>query len=154
LKALQHASGAQLEKLRRSYWANVERETGVDQLTSVIIDKLPLNAFALLHINKLFPGAKIVVALRDPRDCVFSSYQQKFRINPATYQLLRLDSAASLYDQVMNIIMGVHAAQAFAMHFIRYEEVIENFAQAVGALIDFLELEWEDAFSIIKYADP
>lgn len=144
LKALERASAAQLGKLRRSYWANVERETGATQRTSVIIDKLPLNAFALLHINRIFPGAKIVVALRDPRDCVFSSYQQTFRINPATFQLLRLDSAASLYDQVMSIIMGVYETNAFAMHFIRYEEVIENFAQEVGALIDFLELEWED----------
>jgi hypothetical protein len=44
----------------------------------------------------------------------------------------------------MNIIVGVYEAKAFAMHFIRYESVIENFAQEVGALIDFLELEWED----------
>jgi tetratricopeptide (TPR) repeat protein len=145
LKALQHASEAKLQKLRRSYWANVKREIGANKLPPIVVDKLPLNSFALLHINKIFPGAKIIVALRDPRDCVFSGYQQKFGMNPAMFQLLKLDTGASFYDQVMNVITGVHDAETFAMHFTRYEKVIENFADEVRALIDFLELEWEDS---------
>jgi hypothetical protein len=134
-----------LQKLRRSYWANVKRELGASPPTPVIVDKLPLNAFALLHINKLFPGARIVVALRDPRDCVFSGFQHTFRINPATYQLLRLDTAARFYEQVMNVIVGVRDTVAFPMHFVRYESVIENFEDEVNALIQFLGLDWENA---------
>jgi tetratricopeptide (TPR) repeat protein len=145
LKALQNASERQLDGLRRSYWAKVKREVAPGKLPTSVIDKLPLNIFALLHINKLFPGAKIVVALRDPRDCVFSGFQQKFGMNAAMFQLLKLETATAFYDQVMNIVASVADAEAFAMHFIRYEKVIENFRDEVGALIGFLGLEWEDA---------
>lgn len=145
LKALEHASQSELHKLRRSYWANVNRELGANKSTAIIVDKLPLNAFALLHINKLFPGAKIITALRDPRDCVFSCYQQRFGMNPAMFEMLNLDTAVSFYNQVMRVITGVRDADAFAMHFIGYEKVVENFSEEVKALIDFLELEWEDA---------
>ncbi|MBT8048314.1 MAG: tetratricopeptide repeat protein [Xanthomonadales bacterium] len=149
LNALKNASEAKLRRLRSSYWANVKRETGANKLSPIVVDKLPLNVFALLHINKIFPGAKIIVALRDPRDCVFSSYQQKFGMNAAMFQMLKLHTAAVFYDQVMNIIMGIDAAQAFSMHFIKYEEVIKNFRREVQRLVDFLDLEWED--SLLEY---
>jgi len=144
LEALQQASEAKLDQLRRSYWANVKRELGANKLPPVVVDKLPLNVFALLHINRMFPGAKIIVALRDPRDCVFSSYQQKFGMNAAMFQLLKLDTAAAFYGQVMNIVEAVRQAEAFSMHFVRYEKVIEDFTGEVTALTDFLEMEWED----------
>lgn len=145
LQALQHAGEDRLQRLRRVYRGNLKKELGSRKPTPVIVDKLPLNAFALLHINKLFPEARIIVALRDPRDCVFSGFQHTFRINPATFQLLRLDTAVAFYDQVMNVVSGVHDAAAFAMHFVRYETVIENFEDEVGRLVQFLGLAWEDA---------
>jgi Tfp pilus assembly protein PilF len=145
LGALMRAGEGELEKLRRSYWARVKQELAPNKLPPVVVDKLPLNAFALLHINRMFPGAKIIVALRDPRDCVFSSFQHTFRINPATFQLLKLETAVAFYDQVMNVIAGAHDAQALAMHFIRYEKVVDGFETEVRALIDFLGLGWEQA---------
>ena len=145
LSALMRAGKGELEKLRRSYWARVKQELASNTLPPVIVDKLPLNAFALLHINRMFPGAKIIVALRDPRDSVFSSFQHTFRINPATFQLLKLETAVSFYDQVMNVIAGAHDAQALAMHFTRYEKVVDDFETEVGALIEFLRLDWEHA---------
>lgn len=144
LTALKNISEPEVKKLRRYYWANVNRELGTTKPADVIVDKLPLNAVALLHINRIFPSARIITALRDPRDCVFSCYQQRFGMNPAMFQLLDLDTAASYYDQVMRVITGVHDAGVFAMHFVRYEQVVENFASEVNALIEFLGLPWED----------
>jgi len=145
LRALQRAGRGELEKLRRSYWARVKQELAPNKLPPVVVDKLPLNAFALLHINRMFPGAKIIVALRDPRAAVFSSFQHIFRMNPATFQLLKLETAVSFYDQVMTVIAGAHDAQAMAMHFTRYENVVEDFETKVRALIGFLGLDWEQS---------
>ncbi|HSM68656.1 MAG TPA: sulfotransferase [Xanthomonadales bacterium] len=145
LGALQRAGEGELEKLRRSYWARVKQEMASNRLPPVVVDKLPLNAFALLHINRMFPNARIIVSLRDPRDCVFSSFQHTFRINSATFQLLKLETAVSFYDQVMSVIAGVHDAQALAMHFVRYENVVDDFETEVRALIEFLGLDWEHA---------
>jgi len=145
LRELENASDAELNKLRQKYWNNVNREITTNKSAPVIIDKLPLNAVALLYIFKLFPGAKIITALRDPRDCVFSCYQQRFGMNQAMFQFLDLKTAAAYYDQVMNVVAKIRDADALPMHFISYEKVIGNFAEEVKALTGFLGLEWEDA---------
>lgn len=145
LGALENAGEAELDRLRQSYWERVNREIDPQSSTPVIVDKLPLNAVALLHISRLFPDAKIITALREPRDSVFSCYQQRFGMNLAMFQMLKLETAASYYDQVMSVVTAVDEASFFPMHFIRYENVIGNFKEEVKAMIDFLGLEWEDA---------
>lgn len=145
LSELLNANDSEIKKLRQKYWGCVNREIDTHKAGPVIVDKLPLNAASLLHIYKLFPNAKIIVALRDPRDCVFSSYQQRFGLNPAMFQMLNLDTAVTYYDQVMNIIVKMRDAGALPMHFVRYEQVVGNFAGEVRALTDFLDLEWEDS---------
>lgn len=144
LSALEQAGEPELDKFRRAYWAGINREIGADRSHPVIIDKLPLNAVALLHISRLFPQAKIIAALRDPRDCVFSCYQQRFGMNPAMFQLLKLETAVAYYDRVMSVISQADLTGAFNMHFVRYEQVIENFDGEVKALTEFLGLEWEE----------
>lgn len=146
LNELEHATEAELDTLREKYLENLHGQIPTNKLTRIVVDKLPLNAIALLHIFKLFPKARIIVALRDPRDTVLSCYQQKFDMNLAMFQFLNLDTAVSYYNQVMNVIVKMCDARALPMHFIRYENVVENFAGEVKALADFLDLEWEDAF--------
>jgi len=145
LKELDKANDSELKKLRHKYWRNLDRETDRLKMMPVIIDKYPLNAVSLLHIYKLFPNAKIIVALRDPRDCVFSCYQQRFGLNPAMFQLLNLDTAVTYYDQVMNIIIKMRDTGVLPMHFVRYEQIVEDFAGEMRALTDFLGLGWEDS---------
>jgi tetratricopeptide (TPR) repeat protein len=145
LSDLLKANDSELKKLRQKYWRRVDLEINRRKSGSIIVDKLPLNAVSLLHIYKLFPNAKIIIALRDPRDCVFSCYQQRFGMNPAMFQMLNLDTAVTYYDQVMNVITKMRDAKALAFHFIRYEQVVENFEDEVRTLTNFLELEWEDA---------
>ena len=150
LGALENAGEVELESLRQKYWENVALEPGFEQGTRLVVDKLPLNSVALLHISKLFPGAKVIVALRDPRDCVFSCYQQTFGLSQAMFQFLSLESAAVYYDKVMSVISRIEGSGAFPMHFVRYERVIENFNGETGDLVHFLGLEWED--SLHEYA--
>jgi hypothetical protein len=51
----------------------------------------------------------------------------------------------------MNVIVKIRDAGAFPMHFIRYEQVVQNYAEEVRALTKFLDLEWED--SLFEYQD-
>lgn len=145
LSELNKATDAELKKLRSKYWTKLNQEVDTKKPGPIVVDKYPLNAISLLHIYKLFPNAKIIVALRDPRDCVFSCYQQRFGINPAMFQMLDLDTAVAYYDQVMRLISKVRDTKVLQMHFIRYENVVGNFEDEVRALTDFLDLEWEDA---------
>lgn len=149
LRELQSAEAKELGDLRRNYWERVKAELDNNISGQIVIDKQPLNAIALLHVARLFPGAKILVALRDPRDCVFSCFQQRFGMSQAMFQFLQLDTAVSYYGKVMNIVTAMRDAGALPIHFVRYERVISDFREEVGDMIEFLDLEWED--SLLDY---
>lgn len=138
-------SADDIARLRASYWQHVETGLSGRAIGPVFIDKLPLNAIYLPLIHRLFPNAKIILALRDPRDVLLSCFQQRFGMNTAMYQLLRLDSAASYYDAVMTLVATSRAKLPLTLHPIRYEDVIGDFDREVNALLAFLGLDWNDA---------
>ena len=71
-----------LQEARDLFWQDAARL--VDLPThAVLIDKLPLNIVDLGLANLLFSDAKVVVALRDPRDVCLSCFMQNFgRVTP------------------------------------------------------------------------
>ena len=144
LKGLASMPDAEVERFRKLYWAQVQTGLFGAALKAAFVDKLPLNAVLLPLIYRLFPSAKIVLALRDPRDCVLSCFQQRFGMNSAMYQLLRLDTAVSYYDGVMGLVGACRAKLPLQVHEVRYEEVTRNFDATVVDLLRFLDLEWDD----------
>ena len=80
-------ANAELQALREQYWREV-REGGADVGGKVFVDKHPLHSLKLPLIARLFPNAKILFAIRDPRDVVLSGYRRRFAMNPAMFQLL------------------------------------------------------------------
>jgi hypothetical protein len=66
------------DQLREGYWelvrAKIARKPGTQ-----LVDKNPLNMLWLPLIHRLFPNARYILALRDPRDVLLSNYFQNFR---------------------------------------------------------------------------
>lgn len=151
ISLLAHLSDAEVERFRALYWQRVQQGLLGSVRKRVFVDKLPLNAVLLPLIYRLFPTAKIVLALRDPRDAVLSCFQQRFGMNAAMYQLLRLDTAATYYDAVMGLVGACRSAFPLCVHEVKYEAVIADFDGAVRGLLDFLELGWDDA--VHNYAE-
>ncbi len=137
-------SDAEIEALRERYWQRVRSSGFVEQPARVFIDKQPLNAVLLPLIYRLFPSARIILAIRDPRDVVLSCYQQRFGMNAAMYQLLRLDSATAYYDAVMRLISICRARFPLRYHVVRYEDVVAKFELTLSDTLAFLGLEWEE----------
>jgi hypothetical protein len=133
----------ELSHLRADYWRKV-REYGVEPAGKVFIDKLPLNTIKLPLIAKLFPKARILFALRDPRDVVLSCFRQHFDINAAMFELLSLESAAALYDRVMTIGTLAEEKLPLAVHRLRYEDLVEDFDGQTRAVCDFVGLQWSE----------
>lgn len=138
-------SDNEIERLRALYWQQVHAGLSGAAIRDVFVDKLPLNAIYLPMIYRLFPSAKIVFAVRDPRDVVLSCFQQRFGMNPAMFQLLRLDSAAAYYDAVMKLVQVSRATLPLNVQEVRYESVVGDFDATVRALLAFLGLAWDDA---------
>ncbi|HEY2684318.1 MAG TPA: sulfotransferase [Steroidobacteraceae bacterium] len=140
LEALARAGDAELETLRASYW-DAARRGGATLSGKVFIDKYPLNTLKLALIAKLFPRAKILFAVRDPRDVVLSCFRRRFKMNPAMFELLTLRGAAAFYDAVM--AFGATAREVLPLNCleVRYEQLVEDFEPKMRAVCDFLAIE-------------
>jgi len=129
---------------RAAYWAAVSA-AGATADRAVFVDKLPLNIVFLPAIRRLFPSARVIVALRDPRDVLLSCFQQRFVPNEAMAQLLDLHSAAAYFDVVMTLLETCRSRLGMSLHVVRYEDVVNDLEAEARRLCSFLELPFDDA---------
>jgi len=134
----------EIERLRELYWQRVRSGCPEGPAARVFVDKQPMNAVLLPLIHRLFPAARILLAVRDPRDVVLSCYQQRFRLNVAMYQLLRLDTAAAYYDAVMGLVAASCRKLPLRLQAVKYEDIVARFEPTVRSVLEFLELEWHE----------
>lgn len=109
-----------------------------------IVDKNPLATNSLPLIRKLFPGGKVVVALRHPCDVVLSCYATNFKLNDGMANFLRLETAAELYDLTFSYLERVRELLPMPIHMVKYEDVVADPQAQLRAVIDFLGLEWDE----------
>ncbi|CCQ73959.1 tetratricopeptide repeat-containing sulfotransferase family protein [Magnetospira sp. QH-2] len=136
----------EIRTLRDLYFERLE--TFRDEAGDVphIVDKMPLNMVEAGLICRLFPKARFILALRHPCDCVLSCFMQNFKQNDAMANFRELESAATLYDRVFGLWSRYEALFDPAVYTIRYEDLVDDFEGTLGPLVDFLGLEWTDAF--------
>ncbi|MGO9933194.1 MAG: sulfotransferase [Steroidobacteraceae bacterium] len=139
--ALARADESELRTLRAAYWERV-RMAGIDAAGKLFVDKYPLNTLKLPLIARLFPQAKVLFAIRDPRDVVLSCFRRRFKMNPAMYELLTLPGAAAFYDAVMGFAARLRPLLGRQWREVRYETLVTDLAQETRAICDFLGLEW------------
>lgn len=140
-----------VETLRGKYWARVEQALGRAPARPMFVDKMPMNIVALPLIRLLFPDAKVLLILRDPRDVVISCFKQRFAPNPATVQFLRLGRCVAYYDVVMRLLETARAHLGLDMHTVRYEALAQDYRPVVTNALQHLGLDWDDA--IERYAE-
>ncbi|HET7084035.1 MAG TPA: sulfotransferase [Rhizomicrobium sp.] len=143
LDRLAGLSGAGLEPWRQAYWKRVA-EAGLSPSKPVFLDKMPLNAVVLPLIAKLFPGAKILFALRDPRDVVLSCFRRRFAMNAGMYEFTGLETAAAYYGAVMRLMRIYRDKLSLDLFVARHESLLADFDAEAGRLCDFLGLEFRD----------
>ncbi len=140
LAQMGHLEDEEVRAVRRAYW----RHAGKPR-SRIVVDKLPLNIVVLPLIKAVFPDARVIVALRDPRDVILSCYQQRFGMNVAMAQLLELPSAAAYYDAVMTLLEVCRQRLDLALHEVRYERVVESLEDEARGLCDFLGAPFDQA---------
>ena len=139
--ALARADEAALNSLREAYWRRV-RGAGVEVAGKVFVDKHPLNTLKLPLIAKLFPQAKILFAVRDPRDVVLSCFRRRFQMNPSMYEFLTLPGAAAFYTAVMQFAFTAKSVLNLDWHEVRYERLIADFESEMRRICDYVGLDW------------
>jgi len=132
-------------QLRRAYWAKVKEDLPELRSKETLVDKFPLNLIDLPFVRALFPEAKIIIALRDPRDVCLSNFMQNFRLNKAMIHMLSLERAATFYRDVMNSALLFREGLPGPFHTVRYEDVVADFEPTIRSILEFLELPWDPA---------
>jgi tetratricopeptide (TPR) repeat protein len=140
----------EIERHRARFWQNVQA-LGISVREKLLVEQTPLNTLHLPVIAKLFPEAKIVFALRDPRDVVLSCFRRLFVLNDYVYEFLTLQGSAQFYDETMKLAQLFRERLPLSLSDIRNEDLVADFEGQARALCGFLGLEWED--SMRKFAD-
>jgi len=144
LARLPRASEAEIARLRAAYWSRVV-ETGIQIGTRILVDKHPLNTLKLPLIARLFPGARIALVYRDPRDVVLSGFRRRFQMSAPMYELLTLEGAARYYDAVMRFADGCQRRLPVAIYPLRYENLATDFDAELHKVCAFLGVQWTPA---------
>jgi hypothetical protein len=142
LRSLQALNPAQAEPLRRAYWDRVAASFDRPIGDKVVLDKLPLHTPSLPLIAKLFPQARILFALRDPRDVVLSGFRRRFELNAAMFELLTLDGAAAFYDAVMTLAGLYRGLLTLEVREVRHEALVADFEGELRGVLDFIGVPW------------
>lgn len=140
-----------IASFRAAYWRCVAQYQGWPLKRAVFVDKQPLALVQLPLIYRIFPRAKILFVLRDPRDVVLSCFQQNFQLNPALVNFLTLEGAARYYDAAMTLAQLSRARLPLDLHVVRYEDVVNDFRGTMQQALAFLGLPWNE--SVMRYAE-
>jgi tetratricopeptide (TPR) repeat protein len=138
-----------IQRLRQRYWELVEGMLCAIGDDRRLLDKLPLNLIDIGLIYRIFPDAKVIVVLRDPRDCCLSCFMQPFQPNQAMVNFLSLDQSARFYAAVMDLWLQYRAVLKLDFIEVRYEDMVFDLETQARRLLDFMGEPWDDG--VLKY---
>lgn len=140
--ALQSLDKQQIKQLRQFYWQRMRAEYGEQVMHKQVVDKNALHTIDLGVISVIFPEAKILFALRDPRDISISCFMQAFTLAPATVNLLSWEGIARQYAAVMDFWLALRGMIQPTCLELRYEDTVAEFEATYRRVFTFLGVEW------------
>ncbi len=141
LERLAKLSPADVAQWRTHYWGEVKK-LGVDPAGKFLIDKAPAETASLPLIARLFPEAKIIFAVRDPRDVVLSCFMSSFQMNALTYAFTSLEETAAAYVATMGLAEAYLGLLGLDLREVRHEALVENFEGELKDAAAFLGLDF------------
>jgi tetratricopeptide (TPR) repeat protein len=147
---LERLSSERIADLQDQFWAQAEAVLGPLE-GRLLVDKMPLNLVNLGLANCLFPDARVLIALRDPRDTCLSCVMQRFQFNDAMANFFDLERTAATYVAVMELWLHFREALSLPWLEYRYEDLVGDFRSTLETVLAFLGLDWHD--DVLAYGD-
>jgi tetratricopeptide (TPR) repeat protein len=134
----------QLERIRAAYWRRVASRV---QLApgQRLVDKNPLNILRLPVIKRLFPRAKVLLAIRHPCDVVLSCFMQHFRAPDFALLCTDIPTLCQAYRHAFDFWYSQQAVLQADVLELRYENFVADFEGDARRVFEFLGLQWNDA---------
>jgi tetratricopeptide (TPR) repeat protein len=147
LGTLDDLTDAQAGRLRALYRTGLERGIAGAGEGRLLVDKHPLRVIDLGLINRLFPGARVIMMIRDPRDVCVSALFQDFDVNAGMVRFLSPELCADWYARVMGFWLRLREMLSIEVLEVRYEDVVGDFESWARRLVEFAGLAWDGAVS-------
>lgn len=134
-------TGFQVSAGRQMYFDLARRAVGPELDNKRLVDKQPLNTVDLPLVRRLFPRAKVVYMVRDPRDTVLSCFTQSFaRGMPHFFDL---EATARLYATLDDLWAVYRETLGLDSLELRYEDLVDSFAEVSRRVIGFVGETWD-----------
>ena len=111
--------------------------------TAAITNKMPNNYRNIMVILKLFPNAKVIYTFRSPVDTCLSCFSINFASQRFTFDLGELGRYYRAYSILMQHWRSILPTGSILD--VRYEALVQNFAQNARAIVEFSGLPWDGA---------
>ena len=119
---------------------------GVAELTSkpFVTDKMPVNFFWIGFMLSAFPNARIIHTVRDPMAVCWSIFKTPFAGTSNGYacDLQDIGEFYNLYRALMKFWYTRHPGEIYDLN---YEKLTEHQEQETASLLEYCELDWEEA---------
>ena len=132
----------QLVEARRFYWERVAARVGKLKEDQIFVDKNALNTLEIGLIDTVFPDAKVIFALRDPRDVCLSAFMQPYMATDMTVSFLSWEGTTAFYGALMGL--WLHLRERLTLRYVelRYEDTVTDLEGQARRVLDMLGIRW------------
>lgn len=110
-----------------------------------IVDQLPAQRAPLDAVARLFPDARLVLVERDPHDICLHGLVRSLGEPLLRAGVCSIEDLARYYLAWQQWIDAATASLPLRVHRVRYEDFDRDPAATLAPLVDFLEVDWQDA---------
>jgi Flp pilus assembly protein TadD len=149
LQALDSVPPSLIRHARENYFRCTElflhRQIG----SRLLVDKNPALNLMIAMVLRVFPEAKFLIALRDPRDVIVSCFMQALPPTPIGSAYLSLEGTVNQYANVMGFWLEMLPRMGNQWMYVRYEELVEDLPAVARSVLGFLGVGFED--NVLKF---
>ncbi|MGI9455350.1 MAG: tetratricopeptide repeat-containing sulfotransferase family protein [Aeoliella sp.] len=147
---LDRLSPDELAGYRQTYFESIDAALPTPVGNRLLVDKNPEALRLTPTIGRVFPEAKMIVAIRDPRDVCLSCFMQPLPLNSVSVSFLDLESTVDRYAAVMGFWHRVRKTINVGWMEVRYEDVVRDLAPQTRRVAEFLDVPWDKKMTQTK----
>jgi tetratricopeptide (TPR) repeat protein len=144
LAGLDAASLPALQASRAAYFRFIDLCNGNPVAGRLLIDKNPPLVTVIPAFIRVLPEAKLLMAMRDPRDVVLSCFMQPQKLDMTTAAYLDLGTTAGSYSATMGFWRTLAPMLPAPYLEVRYEDMVADLESVARKALAFLGVPWDD----------
>ena len=151
LEVMNQLTIEEIESQRRRYFAGMEYLLSEPIGSRMHLDKNPAYNLTIPLVLRVLPEARLIIALRDPRDVVLSCYLRYLPLNAVSVRFLDVKRTAERYALDMSAWLKFRDLIETPWCEVRYEDTVADLEAQARRSLDTLGVPWDN--QVLNYRD-